>query len=477
MTLQLRLTLAFAALLGALGLAALFGLDALTRDMQSALGDTARSVGARVFTLVREEHAALVERSPAEGGTLHEVETVVLHGPDPVDGGVAESRLEVVVNGERLSPEQIAALPDDHPARRALQRSHRPPAGAAQAPVGLASHADPVLWLQSGDGLSVPIPIPASRADRAIDDFRQRLLWGLGTLLLLGLVAAAWMARRVAAPLRELAQASERLGHGELSQRVVPNGPPEVRRSLEAFNRMADDLSRLQAEADALRADRELAELGEIGRGLAHSLRNPLHALGLSLEALAADGDRVQAAALADNGREQLARIDQALRGFLALSASAGAAIQMVELDEVIGDVVLEASQRAQGRVAIRRERTGLRLAAVAAELRIILHALVINALEASAEGGEVEIRAHEAEDGLRVEVADRGPGLPASVRERLFQPHVSSKPAGAGMGLYLTERLVRLRYRGSLVLDDREQGGTVARLQLRQRERREAGA
>ena len=471
MSLQLRLTLTLAALLGTLALAALFGLDALTRDMRAALGDTARSVGAQVFTIVRERQVRLA-REAADGAGRGSVE--VLESQSTIEPGApGERALEVLVDGRRLSRAEIAALPDTHPAHRLLGAPAAGPWDGLRLELEPSPRSPQVLWLR-GDHDAVPIPIPASAAERAIEEFRDRLLWGLGALLLTGLLIAAWLARRIAAPLRELSAASERLGRGELEQHLAPSGPPEVRRSLEAFNRMATDLRRLQAETEALRADRELAELGEIGRGLAHSLRNPLHALGLSLDALA-DGSRPERAAqLADSGRQQLARIDQALRGFLALSASAGTGSEPVDLDEVVDDVLLEASQRAAGSVQLRREGRGLQLQGVTAELRIVLHALVINALEASPEGGEVEVRAEPFEDGVRIEIADRGPGLPDSVRRRLFQPHVSSKPAGAGMGLYLAERLVRQRYRGSLCLLPREGGGCLARLQLRAREARQ---
>ena len=65
------------------------------------------------------------------------------------------------------------------------------------------------------------------------------------------------------------------------------------------------------------------------------------------------------------------------------------------------------------------------------------------------------------------MEVEDDGPGLPASVRERLFQPHVTTKSTGAGMGLFLAHRIATSRLGGSLQLDDREGGGTLAVLEL----------
>jgi signal transduction histidine kinase len=91
----------------------------------------------------------------------------------------------------------------------------------------------------------------------------------------------------------------------------------------------------------------------------------------------------------------------------------------------------------------------------------------MMNAVEASPEGACVRVRALATEAGIELQVEDAGPGLPADIRARLFQPHVSSKPAGAGMGLYLSERLARQRYGGGIALEDRAPRGTLARLRL----------
>jgi len=105
---------------------------------------------------------------------------------------------------------------------------------------------------------------------------------------------------------------------------------------------MSEQLAALDAETRRLRASEQLSELGEVGRGLAHSLRNPLNALGLALDQLAeraAAGEGTGAgatiaergtqpetdsdsAAIAASARRQIRRIDAALRGFLALSAA-----------------------------------------------------------------------------------------------------------------------------------------------------------
>jgi signal transduction histidine kinase len=482
MSLRTRLILSYAALILVLGLAAWWGLQRLTADLTAALGETATSVGRSVFTVLRHERsdaapgdtsqapAAVVDADAAKtpAATVETLRRDVFVLRD-VDGEVVadapESKLRVVVDGRELGAEELAA----HRARHGF-----PPEFEVRADL---EHEQPTLMLR-GDGFARTIPLPRSGVDRALARYTEQLGWGLLALLGAALGLSLWLAQRIARPLRALADAARSVAGGTLGAQAPDGGVPEVRSTIAAFNQMSARLQQLDAEAAALRADRELAELGEIGRGLAHSLRNPLHALGLSLEALAArPADPASAQALAQSGREQLQRVDQALRGFLALSAGDGAAATEVALHEVVDDVLLEASQRAHGHVSVRREGDDAWLRAVRAEVRVMLHALVINALEASPEQGAVVVRmVREGVDAARIEVSDEGEGVPDAIRARLFQPHVSGKPHGAGMGLYLAERLARLRYRGSIVLAPRAPRGTCATLALRAREVRHVG-
>jgi signal transduction histidine kinase len=410
MSLRLRLILGYSALLLVLALAAWLGMRALTRDLTTALGETAASVGRSVYTVLRSE----VRRTPGErihhdGAEDDARHVVVLR--ERLESAAAPGAVEevrVVVDGKALSPAQAAAHRAAHPDGIELVP------GAAGGP--------PMLRV-SGPGVEHAIPLPRSGVDAALERYTRRLGWGLLALLVAGLLLAVWIAQRV-------------------------------------------------TQAAGVRADRELAELGEIGRGLAHSLRNPLHALGLSLEALAAEAPGAgPAAALAQSGREQLQRVDQALRSFLALSAGNGAEASRTRLADVIDDVLLEASQRAQGRVQFAREGGEQALLAVPAELRVMLHALVVNALEASPDGGRVDVRVADVAGAVQIDVLDEGEGVAADLRGRLFQPHVSGKPHGAGMGLYLAQRPARSRYRGRIALEPAGPRGTRARLVLHPRE------
>jgi signal transduction histidine kinase len=492
-SLSLRLALSLSALILLLGLVALFAIGRMTERLQQAVGESAGAVGRSLVQVLRTSRVPVNEaqmRAEDQAAEVARIEALVMQARaeaahasaeqahtqaaieqakrEAVDAAAAASDLQreirVEVNGRALPPEDIAAL------TASLREGFDPDAVRFEV---LRERGEAGLQV-IGLGPELRIALPSSPVERALDEFRRQLLWALGGLLLLGMLGASLIARRLTRPLQALAEGAAALGRGEAGVQVRSAGPPELRASIDAFNRMSADLARVEAEASVRREQRALAELGEIGRGLAHSLRNPLHALGLSLEALAARSDGGDAAQLGAAGREQLARIDQALRGFLALASGEGAQAEPVWLGEVIDDVLLEARQRCGSRVELLRDLAPVSLRGVRAELRILVHTLVLNAIEAAPAGTTVRVSCRAEGAGVRIEVEDAGPGVPEAVRVRLFEPHVSSKPTGAGMGLYLSQRLARQRYGGGIELQPRQPQGTCAVLQLN--DRREEG-
>ena len=323
------------------------------------------------------------------------------------------------------------------------------------------------------------IPIPAVGVHQAVEETSQRLFMGTAIILLVGLVIAALVAHRVTAPLRGLAATARSVGAGQFGALAPEQGSGEVRDAILSFNKMSVHLKELDETARSLRAREHLFELGEIARGLAHSLRNPLNALGLSLEGLAARApDDVKADELAQGARRQIRRVDAAVRSFLALASEGGGQVSRVDLHKLVQDVALEASQDTgrKVRLDVKAPPESLCIAGVEAELRAVVQALVVNAVEASPPGGRVEVTLVADEDGAgaRLEIADEGPGLPAEVRARLFTPHITTKASGSGMGLYLAQRIASNRYRGGIRLHDRAEGGTQAVLTLDSREERQ---
>jgi C4-dicarboxylate-specific signal transduction histidine kinase len=100
-------------------------------------------------------------------------------------------------------------------------------------------------------------------------------------------------------------------------------------------------------------------------------------------------------------------------------------------------------------------------------ELRSICHAVISNAVEASPLDGIVSIRLTEHHGTAILQVSDQGPGIPTAIAGQLFQPHISSKAEGAGMGLYLCQRLLQRYYHGHVELHTATSGGCVATLTI----------
>ena len=285
-----------------------------------------------------------------------------------------------------------------------------------------------------------------------------------GVLLLAGLFASAILSRRLTSPLRDLSQGAEALGRGDLGVQVPISATGEVGDLQRAFNRMSDRLAELEAERDLWQQREHLAQLGDLSRGLAHTLRNPLHTLGLAVEELASGQEERQD--LVVTSRAQIRRIDRWLRSFLALGAGESVEPEEVDLGEIVKGVVLESVQQGAD-VRVEEDGAELRVGVVPGAVRAALANLVENATEVSPPGEHVTVRMTSIDEYAMVSVIDRGPGLPEEVRERLFAPHVTTKVGGSGMGLFLARQLVVGMHGGEIEISDGEEGGTVAVVRL----------
>lgn len=460
MRLQTRLFLLFSCLLMLMLAGALVGLRLLTRDLSAALDAAAFSVGSAMVSVLDRQIERDIEVSTSGATETRQIEHRVVvrairpetGNPTRPDGTSPPEARNPAPQGDSAAAHVVTDDPVDGKIETKVMRLEL---GQHQGDLTLTTN-----------GVRQVIRVPRSGVSDAIGRFSQQLMLGALALLALGLVSAYVLARRISRPLRELAAAAGQIGSGAFGQTVAVSGVAELRTTIETFNRMSAQLADLDAERERLRALANLSELGEVGRGLAHSLRNPLNTLGLAVDTLAQTDDPGAIADLRQRAREQIRRIDEALKGFLALGAGLAGVSESIDIRELVEDLLLEASQRADGRVrfALQLPPQPLPLKVQAQELRAALQALLVNALEASPDGAEVEIELREDAPGqAELSIADRGPGLPARVRERLYTPHLSTKPEGAGMGLFLAQRILRERYDGQLELRDRDGGGTQA--------------
>lgn len=489
MSLRVRLFILIGGLLAFLVGAELWLVRTLTSALDAEVDVLAASVGRDVFRLAHQLDGGQVSTWTGTSG--------------PGQKTAFEYHVRTTSDGEKSIPPEIRKLMEEapeggrvivHQEGGSVSKTVLPPAGEAgktrvmmtTVRVTTSGSVPSGLSLPEGTFARVPAPrflvfdspaaaptfvrIPEGGIGKTVQTFKQRLLLGSLAILGIGLVAAAVVAHRVSAPLSDLARTARAVGEGSIGAQVARRASGEVGEAIAAFNRMSLRLGELEKQALTMAERQHLGELGEVARGLAHSLRNPLNAIGLSVEELAGRIPSDETEELAASARRQIRHIDQTIRSFLALASGGAGAVERLDVLELVQDVALTALHDARGRVRVGVEGRTSPVQGVAAELKAVLQALVVNAIEASPDGEAVTVRvAPDGGDGggVRVDVDDAGPGLPPEVRERLFTPHVTTKPSGSGMGLFLAHRIATTRYGGTLELTALEPRGTRAQLRL----------
>jgi signal transduction histidine kinase len=226
------------------------------------------------------------------------------------------------------------------------------------------------------------------------------------------------------------------------------------------------------ADSELRRLD-QLAALGRLVAEVAHEVRNPLVPVKTFLDLLASrGGDPELRAGFLELAREEL---DRALRLLDLLLEQAGAGAAEERSSACDAATALDAVRRL---LAARADAAGVRLEAEAASrlpavaierdaLRQVLLNLALNALDATPIGGDVRLSARALGRAVEIAVEDRGPGIPAALRRRAFEPFFSTRAGRpGGLGLAIARRLVEAAG-GTLVAGHRPGGGARLRLQL----------
>lgn len=301
-----------------------------------------------------------------------------------------------------------------------------------------------------------PLPAPTGSAEVAeltlsFERMRRALRARLEELHML----AAELESRVHSRTRELEEALSE------NRRLLA----ELRKHGDELERKVEKRSRELQEAQRLlvRQDR-MAAIGRLAAGIAHEINNPLGVLSGFTEGLQ---DRARAPGLAgvpafaefpEHLRligAEIERLQTIVQKFLGFARSRGPRVSLMDVNDVAREVAQLLSNHAT------RERKNL-IADIAVEplwidadpeqIKQVLLNLALNGIDAIDPGGEVRVETGADDGTVRIMVGDDGPGIPPEVRDRLFEPFVTTKPPekGTGLGLSLCHDLVQ------------ENGGTI---------------
>jgi signal transduction histidine kinase len=308
----------------------------------------------------------------------------------------------------------------------------------------------------------------------SVDQHFRQLHWQLLGFTCTGLLFAFFLAQHVSKPLSRLSQGFADLGKGKLGVQLPETGVKEMRDTLAIFNQTSERLNQLQALEKVYLQQQQMAELGEVARGLAHTLRNPLNTIGLGVSQMQQESlSPEQKALIGKQIQEKIQHIDGTIKTLMHLASSDIDRSHELNVVSVISDVLLEVSVTTQARVILKSQPQNepVYLRCAEAEIRAISHALISNAVEANSGQDEqhpVKIDLEQTETGICFRVRDYGPGISKQSVDRLFKPHFTTKADGAGMGLFIVKRISEMYYQGHVQVTNHAEGGCIATLQLK---------
>lgn len=286
------------------------------------------------------------------------------------------------------------------------------------------------------------------------DNFVNRVV-ATALVFLFGISLTIFLARRYTAPINRLANEVRRVADGDLSVTVPVQSGDEIGELARNFNEMVEKLRERESLEKRLYEAEHLSKVGQLASGIAHEIRNPLNYISLAIEHLksefqAACPDRQERfTPLADKIKEEVRRANYMVVNFM----NYGRPLKLRIAELSYPDLVERALPLLHDKLAEQRVRVETAIApdlppmqADGEMLRNCIFNFVTNAAQAMPEGGTVTLgAAFDRERGMfRLTFADQGCGIREEDIPKIFQPWFTTREAGIGLGLAITERIVR---------------------------------
>ncbi len=308
-------------------------------------------------------------------------------------------------------------------------------------------------------------------------NFIKRLV-ATAMVFTVGIAITIYLARRYTDPIHRLAEDFKKVSAGDLSVTIPVESSDEIGELAQAFNEMVEKLREREALEKRLYEAEHLSRVGQLAAGIAHEIRNPLNYISLAIdhlknEVLAQCPSRAdQVSELADKIRDEVRRANYMVLNFMNYGRPLKLRRGIIRYDELLERALLTLSDRlAEQQVRVVRQLDDdLPPLLLDAELmRNCIANFITNAAQAMPNGGEIVLGAaldRKRSGWLFLTFRDQGNGISPEDLDKIFQPYFTTKDVGIGLGLAITERIVK-EHGGEIRVESRCGEGTTFTVRL----------
>lgn len=280
-----------------------------------------------------------------------------------------------------------------------------------------------------------------------------RRLFATGMVFAVGIAFTIFLARRYTTPIHNLVDDFKRVSAGDLSVTIPVESNDEIGEMAEGFNNMVEKLREREALEKRLYEAEHLSRVGQLASGIAHEIRNPLNYISLAIDHLKAEmlpncGDKcAELEELTDKIKEEVRRANYMVVNFMNYGRPLKLRRSDVDYRELLSKVlpVLQSRLTEQHVIIDQHIPDDLQPLWMDGELfRNCILNFVSNAAQAMPEGGTITLGARTDDTHVHLTFCDQGSGIAPEDLGKIFQPYFTTKDVGIGLGLAITERIIK---------------------------------
>jgi len=289
----------------------------------------------------------------------------------------------------------------------------------------------------------------------------------------IGIIFSLLVAEKYTEPIKKIADASKKIAEGELVKIKGSRRKDEIGVLIRSYNDMVEKLAERMELEEKLKKTEQLSIIGQLSSGIAHEIRNPLNFLSLSIghikerileEKAHGKDDLIK---LLDDLIKEIHKINELIHNFLFLGKPITLRKEWIMPETMINEVLYIVKDKIRDGIEVRMTcKDGQPMYCDSEYIRLCIMNLLMNAIQAIEEKGEVTIVCGRDNGFSYISVSDNGSGISDEELSKVFEPYYSTKKFGIGLGLAISKRFIE-EHGGSIIVESEVGKGTTMKLRI----------